>query len=95
LKLKIKLNHYIISFFLLVITVIVIGDVIKFQNYRSTLIQNYSNKYINVTQQIREDYRLLFDRLQYQFDKHEAVNISKLNQLYKIYKRDNTHFNAN
>lgn len=94
MRLKIKLNHYIISFFLLVTTVIVIGDVIKFQNYRATLIQNYSNKYINITQQIREDYRLLFDRLQYQFDKHEAVNISKLNQLYKIYKRDGKHFNV-
>lgn len=73
---------------------IVIGDAIKFQHYRTTLIQNYSNKYINITQQIREDYRLLFDRLQYQFDKHEAVNISKLNQLYKIYKRDGKHFNV-
>ncbi len=94
MRLKIKLNHYIISFFLLVTIVVVIGDAIKFQNYRTTLIQNYSNKYINVTQQIREDYRLLFDRLQYQFDKHEAVNISKLNQLYKIYKRDGKHFNV-
>lgn len=74
--------------------VIVIGDAIKFQNYRNTLIQNYSNKYIHVTQQIREDYRLLFDRLQYEFNQHESVNISKLNQLYKIYKRDKNHFNA-
>ncbi|MGB4497207.1 MAG: hypothetical protein WBI40_00785, partial [Methylococcaceae bacterium] len=94
MKFEIKLNHYIISFFLLAIMVIVVGDAIKFKNYRATLIQNYSNKYINITQQIREDYRLLFDRLQYQFDKHEAVNISKLNQLYKIYKRDGKHFNV-
>jgi PAS domain S-box-containing protein len=75
-------------------TVIVIGDTIKFQNYRNTLIQNYSSKYINVTQQIREDYRLIFDRLQYDFNKYEPVSISKLNQLYKIYKRDGTHFNV-
>gem|GEM_PF-875472 len=74
--------------------VVVIGDAIKFQNYRNTLIQNYSNKYIHVTQQIREDYRLLFDRLQYEFNQHESENISKLNQLYKIYKRDGTHFNV-
>ncbi|MEI6529801.1 MAG: hypothetical protein WCN88_05440, partial [Candidatus Falkowbacteria bacterium] len=87
MKLKVKLNHYIASFFLLVIMVVVIGDAIKFQNYRNMLIQNYSNKYIHVTQQIREDYRLLFDRLQYEFNQHESKNISKLNQLYKIYKR--------
>lgn len=74
--------------------VVVIGDAIKFQNYRNTLIQNYSNKYINVTQQIREDYRLLFDKLQYDFDKSKSENLSKLNQLYKIYKRDRTHFNV-
>jgi hypothetical protein len=45
-------------------------------------------------EQIREDYRLLFDRLQYDFDKSESVNISKLNQLYEIYKRDKNHFNV-
>ena len=94
MKLKIKLNRYIASFFLLVTIVLVIGDAIKFQNYRNTLIQNYSNKYINITQQIREDYRLLFDRVQYEFNRHESVNISKLNQLYEIYKRDRTHFNV-
>lgn len=94
LKLKIKLNYYILYFFLLVIIVIVVGDTIKFQNYRNTLIQNYSNKYIHATQQIREDYRLLFDRLQYDFNKFESENVSKLNQLYKIYKRDRTHFNV-
>jgi len=94
LKLKIKLNFYIASFFLLVIMVVVIGDAIKFQNYRKMLIQNYSNKYIHVTQQIREDYRLLFDGLQYEFNQHESENISKLNQLYKIYKRDGKHFNV-
>ena len=82
MKLKIKLNRYIASFFLLVIMVVIIGDVIKFQNYRKMLIQNYSNKYIHVTQQIREDYRLLFDSLQYDFDKSESENLSKLNQLY-------------
>lgn len=74
--------------------VVVIGDAIKFQNYRQMLIQNYSNKYIHITQQIREDYRLLFDKLQYDFDKSESENLSKLNQLYKIYKRDRTHFNV-
>lgn len=73
---------------------VIIGDAIKFQNYRKILIQNYSNKYIHVTQQIREDYRLLFDRLQYEFNQHESENISKLNQLYNIYKRDRTHFNV-
>ncbi len=74
--------------------VVVIGDAIKFQNYRKMLIQNYSNKYIHTTQQIREDYRLIFDRLQYDFDKFESVNISKLNQLSEIYKRDRARFNV-
>ncbi len=94
LKSKIKLNFYIISFFLLVTAVLVTGDAIKFQNYQNILIQNYSKKYINVTHQIREDYRLIFDKLQYDFNKFESINISKLNQLYEIYKRDRTNFNV-
>jgi len=93
LKLKIKLNHYILSFFVLIFMVLIFGDTIKYHNYRNTLIQNFTNKHINDTQQIREDFRLLFDKLQYDFSSVETKNISKINQLYKIYKRDGHNFN--
>jgi predicted PurR-regulated permease PerM len=88
LKSKTKLNTYILSFFVLMSTVIIIGDTIKYQNYKQTLIQNYKNKHINRTQQIRENYRLIFDKLQYYFEKAESANISKINQLLNIYKRE-------
>ena len=74
-------------------TVIIIGDTVKYQTYKQTLIQNYKNKYINKTQQIRENYRLLFDKLQYDFGKAESENVSKINQLLKIYERDKSDFN--
>jgi len=93
LKLKIKLNHYIFSFFVLIFMVLGVGDTIKYHNYRNTLIQNFTNKHINDTQQIREDFRLLFDKLQYDFRSVETENISKINQLYEIYKRDGHNFN--
>jgi len=80
-------------FFVLIATVIIIGDIFKYKNYKQTLIQNYKNKYINKTQQIRENYRLLFDKLQYNFIKTESENVSKINQLLKIYKRDKNNFN--
>jgi len=73
--------------------VLIFGDTIKYHNYRNTLIQNFTNKHINDTQQIREDFRLLFDKLQYDFSSVETKNISKINQLYKIYKRDGHNFN--
>ena len=44
--------------------IMLIGDTIKYQNYKNTLIENFSNKYIQDAQQIREDFRLIFDKLQ-------------------------------
>ena len=92
MKPNIKLNQYILSFFIIVFIVIIIGDSIKFNSYKQTLIENFQNQQLNKTQQIREDYRLLFDKLQYNFRKVEAQNIKKLNQLFEIYKKDTNNF---
>jgi signal transduction histidine kinase len=72
--------------------VIIIGDTIKYQNYKQTLIQNYKNKYTNHTQQIREDYRLLFDKLQYDFKMTESQNIKKIDELYSYYQNNKDNF---
>ncbi|MBF0265642.1 MAG: HAMP domain-containing histidine kinase [Gammaproteobacteria bacterium] len=90
---RVKLNYYILSFILLIFAITIVGDTIKYQDYSNTLSQNFINKYVNVTQQIREDYRLLFDKLQYDFNKTEANNVSKINQLYELYKNDSNNFN--
>ncbi len=92
MKPNIKLNQYILSFFIIVFIVIIIGDSIKYNSYKQTLIENFQNQQLNKTQQIREDYRLLFDKLQYNFRKAEAQNIKKLNQLFEIYKKDTNNF---
>jgi len=93
LKLKIKLNHYLLAFFIIVIIAITIGDIIKYYKFRQILIDNFQNKNIYKTQQIREDFRLLFDKLQYNFKKAESQNIQKLNQLYQFYKKHKDSFN--
>ena len=93
MKLKIKLNHYLLAFFIIVIIAITIGDIIKYYKFRQILIDNFQNKNIYKTQQIREDFRLLFDKLQYNFKKAESQNIQKLNQLYQFYKKHKDSFN--
>ena len=86
MKSKIKLNHYVLYFFLVVILVMTFGDTVKYLNYKKTLKQNFLRKHINETQQIREGYRLIFDKLQYDFNLSESKNISKIDQLFELYK---------
>ncbi len=92
LKSRIKLNHYVLSFFLVVILVMTIGDTIKYLNYKKTLEQNFLSKNINETQQIREDYRLIFDKFQYDFNLKEQENILKINRLYELNKENQNNF---
>jgi signal transduction histidine kinase len=69
-----------------------VGQYIIYHNYKHSLIGVYKNKQIYKSQQIREDYRLLIDQLQYDFRNFENQNISKINQLYEIYKREKKNF---
>lgn len=69
-----------------------VGQYIIYINYKHSLIDDYQSKQIYKSQQIREDYRLLIDRLHYDFKKVETQNISKLNQLYERYKREKKNF---
>jgi hypothetical protein len=76
----------VLYFFLVVILVMTFGDTIKYLNYKKTLKQNFSSKNKNNTQQIGEDYSLIFDKLQYDFNQKDSENILKINQLYELYE---------
>ncbi|MBF0255038.1 MAG: HAMP domain-containing histidine kinase [Gammaproteobacteria bacterium] len=71
----------------------VFNNVITYRNYKQILIQNFTNKHIYDSQQTREDYRLLFDKLQYDFDKSVDENLTKIDQLHAIYQNEGENFN--
>lgn len=92
MKLKIKLSSYIQLFFILLSVLIGIVFIFIYENYRQILIDNFQNKHTNQTQQIREDYRLLLDKLQYDFKSKEEENIKKIDELYEYYKENKNNF---
>lgn len=92
MKLKIKLSSYIQLFFILLSVLIGIVFIFIYENYRQILIDNFQNKHTNQTQQIREDYRLLLDKLQYDFKSKEEENIKKIDELYQYYKENKNNF---
>ncbi|WP_186441532.1 sensor histidine kinase [Desulfamplus magnetovallimortis] len=69
-----------------------VGQYIIYSNYKRSLIDDYKAKHTYKSQQVREDYRLLIDQLQYDFRKVENQNILKINQLYERYEREKKHF---
>ncbi len=87
-----KLNHYILLFIFAISTVMSVGQYIIYSNYKHSLTDDYKSKQIYKSQQVREDYRLLMDQLQYDFKKVETQNIFKMNQLYKLYKKEKKNF---
>lgn len=93
MKLKIKLSSYIQLFFILLSILTGIIFIFIYQSYKQILIDNFQNKHITQTQQIREDYRLLLDKLQYDFKTKEEDNIKKMNELYLYYKENKDNFN--
>ena len=92
MKLKIKLSSYVQLFFILLSVLIGIVFVFIYENYKQILIDNFQNKHTNQTQQIREDYRLLLDKLQYDFKNKEEENIKKMDELYQYYKINKNNF---
>lgn len=92
MKKRIKLNH--LSLFLIVIILFstLVTMYLQYRVSKDMIIENYKNEYYNKTLHIRENIRLLFDKLQFDFRKVEKQNIQKLNQLFEIYKKEKNNF---
>jgi len=70
-------------------TLLAIVETVQYYNYKKTLIESFKNKHIQNTQKIREEYRLLFDKLQYDFKNAERENIQKFAMLLQEYSKKN------
>ncbi|MDX9743765.1 MAG: hypothetical protein RBT59_08120, partial [Arcobacteraceae bacterium] len=86
---KIKFSTATITLFLFMATLLAIVETVQYYNYKKTLIESFKNKHIQNTQKIREEYRLLFDKLQYDFKNAERENIQKFALLSQEYSKKN------
>ena len=80
-KYKLLLLFFIITIF------VAIGLSSLYTQSKKSHIENFTNKHYTKTLYIRENFRLLFDKIQYDFRKAESQNIEKLNLLYESYKQ--------
>lgn len=78
MKISFKLNQYI--FFILVIILFSLVVVFLTQYYFSSknITQNFTNKIYKDTLHVREHFRLVFDKIQYDFRQKKLENIDKL-----------------
>ncbi len=77
---------------LLFIIITILGDIglsSQYNKSKQSYIEAFKNKQYTKTLHIRENFRLLFDKIQYDFRKAESQNIQKLNYLYEKYKQSN------
>lgn len=93
MKLRIRLNRIAIFFFAIIASVITLSGFFNYTNQSRIISENFANKNINSTQQIREFYRLKFDKLQHEFVSREQDNLDKMTIFYDIYKKDKAHIN--
>ena len=84
-----KLKTKLLLSFALIIGLVAVGLVIQYTKSKQSYIDNFINKQYTKTIYIRESFRLLFDKVQYDFRKMESQNIEKLNYLYNKYKQSN------
>ncbi|MEA2028772.1 MAG: hypothetical protein U9N49_07330, partial [Campylobacterota bacterium] len=87
-----KSNKLLLLFITLTILV-AIGLTSQYNSSKKLIIENFKNKQYSKTLHIRENFRLLFDKIQYDFRVVESQNIEKLNYLFEKYKNSNGNLN--
>lgn len=78
MKTNYKLNQYLSSIFYFVLFLLVIGLSTLFYFSQKNISNNFENSIYKESLHIREQFRLVFDRVQYDFRKKEQENINKL-----------------
>ena len=78
LKTNYKLNQYLSSIFYFVLFLLVIGLSTLFYFSQKNISDNFENRIYKESLHIREQFRLVFDKVQYDFRQKEQENIDKL-----------------
>ena len=85
----INLKYRLFLLFIIITILVDIGLTLQYNKSKQSHIETFKNKQYIKTLHIRENFRLLFDKIQYDFRKVELQNIQKLNYLYEKYKQSN------
>ena len=78
MKTNYKLNQYLSSIFYFVLFLLVIGLSTLFYFSQKNISNNFENRIYKESLHIREQFRLVFDKVQYDFRQKEQENIDKL-----------------
>lgn len=88
LKIKISLKAFNAFFFLSLFVIIFSSLFYQYNASNKITSDNFTNKNYNKSLEIREKFRTIFDKIEYQFIIAEDENKKKLNQLYELYKNN-------
>jgi len=91
---KISLKTFNLTVIIVLPLIIFFGLYYQYSAYKSVTIENFKNNHYNTSMAIRENFRLAFDKIQYDFIKAETQNLEKLDQLYALYTQHKHDFNT-
>lgn len=90
---KIGLRAFNAFFFASVFIIVFIGLYYQYTASNKTTSENFKNSSYTKSLEIREKFRSIFDKLEYQFIQAEGQNIDKLEQLSTLYNNQKAHLN--
>lgn len=93
LKDSYRLNQYLSSIFYLVLFLLVIGLSTLYYLSQKNIANSFENRIYKESLHIREQFRLVFDKFQYDFRQKKYENIDKLNFVVE-YINDNKHYSV-
>ena len=79
MKISFKLNQYLYLISALILLILFVGLSTQYYFTKKIIIQAFYDKAYKESIDIKEDFRLAFDKIQYEFKLQEANNIQKLN----------------
>ncbi|WP_028867877.1 GGDEF domain-containing protein [Psychromonas arctica] len=89
---KISLKAFNVFVFVSLFIVIFSGLYYQYNAANHSTSANFHNNNYNKSLEIREKFRLIFDKLEYQFIQAEAENLEKLDLLYELYGNQKENF---
>jgi len=91
---KISIKTFNLTVIIVLPLIIFFGLYYQYSAYKSVTIKNFKDIHYNDSMAIRENFRLAFDKIQYDFIKAETQNLEKLDQLYALCTQHKQDFNA-
>ncbi len=91
---RFKLSTIIAIFFIVTMLLFVAAVSLQYLSSKKVIVENYKSKYYAESLHLRENFRLILDKLQYDFRKAELDNIKKLHQLSHIYSAKKSKFDV-